>query len=72
MVGLWRAEVSVRRVGYIKERDSKKCRLKDCIKKTTEITCQMPEAFHFNDFELRDGELYYKDKSMSLTTGGKI
>ena len=34
--------------------------------KPTEITCQTPKAFHFNDFKL-----YYEDKSMSLTTGGK-
>ena len=39
--------------------------------KLTEITHQTPEAFHFNDLELRDGELYYKGKSMSLMTGGE-
>ena len=30
---------------------------------------QTPETFHFDDFKLRDGEMYYKDKSVSLTTG---
>ena len=40
--------------------------LKGCI----EITQQTPEAFHIADFELRDGELYWKGKSKSLTTGG--
>ena len=33
----------------------------------SEITCQNREAFHFDDFELRDGELYYKGKGMPLT-----
>ena len=27
---------------------------------------QTPEAFYFDDFELRGGDLYYKGKSMSL------
>ena len=39
----------------------------------SEETGQTPEAFHFNDFELRDGKLYYRDKSTSLTIrGGKL
>ena len=34
---------------------------------------QTSEAFHFDDFKLRDGELYYKDKSMLLMIrGGKL
>ena len=32
---------------------------------------QTPEAFHFEDFELRNGELYYRDKSTSLTIKGR-
>ena len=41
--------------------------------KLTEITCQTSEAFHFDDFELRGGELYYEGKSTSLMTGkGKL
>ena len=35
--------------------------------KLTEVTCQTPEAFHFDDFELRDGKLYYRDKINPLT-----
>ena len=37
--------------------------------KLTEIKCHTPEEFHFDDFELRDGELYYKGKSMPLMIG---
>ena len=34
---------------------------------------QTPEIFHFNDFELRDGKLYYRDKSNPLTNNwGKL
>ena len=29
---------------------------------------QTPEVFHFDKFEIRDGKLYYRDKSKSLTT----
>ena len=36
-------------------------------------TGQTPEAFHFDNFELRDGKLYYKGKSTSLAIrGGKL
>ena len=31
---------------------------------------QTPEAFHFDDFEIRYGKLYYRDKSTSLMIGG--
>ena len=40
-------------------------------RKLSEITCQNPEVFHLDNFQFRDGELYYKNKSMSLTTGGE-
>ena len=43
--------------------------VKGLYRKLSEITCQTSEAFHFNTFELSDGELYYEDKSMSLMTG---
>ena len=34
---------------------------------------QTSETFHLDYFELRDGELYYKGKSMPLTIrGGKL
>ena len=41
--------------------------------KLPEITCQTLEFFHLDYFELREGELYYKSKSKSLTIrGGKL
>ena len=33
---------------------------------------QIPEVFHFDDFEFRDRGLYYKGKSMSLTIRGQM
>ena len=34
---------------------------------------QTPEAFHFNDFKIKYGKLYYRDKSKPLTIrGGKL
>ena len=39
----------------------------------SEETGQTPEAFHFNDFKLRDGKLCYRDNSTSLMIkGGKL
>ena len=32
----------------------------------SEATVQIPEAFHFDYFEIRDGKLYYRDKRMPL------
>ena len=29
---------------------------------------QTPEAFHFDDFKIRDGKLYYRDKTVPLMT----
>ena len=47
--------------------------VKGLYQKLSEITCQTPEAFHFDNFELRNRELYYKGKNKSLTTeGGKL
>ena len=46
--------------------------LKDCIESYLE-TGQTTEAFHFDDFEIRDRKLYYRDKSTSVTIkGGKL
>ena len=39
--------------------------------KLSEITPQTAEVLHFNDFEFRDGKLYYRNKSMPLTKEGK-
>ena len=51
----------------------KEAQVEGLYQKLTEITCQTPEAFHFDDFELRDGKLYHKSKSISLMTeGGKL
>ena len=41
--------------------------------KLYEETGQTPEAFHVDNFEIRDGKLYYRDKSTSLMIrGGKL
>ena len=32
----------------------------------SEITYQTPEAFHFDDFKLSDGKLYYKERAYLL------
>ena len=47
-----------------KELDSK---VEVLYQKLTEITRQTPETFHFDDFELRNGKLYCRDKSNPLT-----
>ena len=39
----------------------------------SEETGQIPEVFHFDNFELMDGKLYYQGKSTSLMAkGGKL
>ena len=43
-------------------------RVEGLYRKLPERMGQTQEAFHFDDFEIRDGELYYRDKSVSLTT----
>ena len=44
--------------------------MKECVKglyqKLSQSEGKTPEAFHFDYFKLRDGELYYKGKSMPL------
>ena len=51
----------------------KEVQVEGLYQKQTEVTCQIPEAFHFDDFELRDGQLYQKGKSMPLVIrGGKL
>ena len=46
--------------------------IKDCVKELYEKLSkgrgENPEVFHLDHFELRDEELYYKDKRKSLTT----
>ena len=44
--------------------------VEELYRELSEITCQIPEAFHFNDFKLRDRKLYYRDKIMPLTIRG--
>ena len=47
--------------------------LKALYRKLSENIGQTSEAFHFNNFELRDRELYYKGKIRPLTIrGGKL
>ena len=42
-------------------------------RKLSENKHQTPEVFHLDYFKLRDGKLYYKGKSKSLTIkGGKL
>ena len=36
--------------------------------KLSESMGQTPDAFHFDDFKIRNGELYYKDKKTPMTT----
>ena len=57
------------------QRKTQRTRLKEVqveglYQKLAEVTCQTPEAFHFDDLELRDEELYHKYKSMLLTIAG--
>ena len=45
----------------------------DLYKKISESIGETPEAFHFDYFKLRDGELYYRGKRKTLTYGeGKL
>ena len=50
----------------------KEAQIEGLYRKLSEMTCQTPEVFHFDNFELRDEELYYKGKSKSLVTKGRI
>ena len=50
---------------------SKKHRLIGCIENYLKRTGQTPEAFHSDDFEVRDGKLYYRDKSTKRRSKGK-
>ena len=44
--------------------------VKGLYQKLSERRGKTSKAFHFDYFELRDGELYYKGKSKPLTFGG--
>ena len=46
--------------------------VKDLYKKLSENIGETPEAFHFDYFKLKDGELYYKGKRKPLTTKGEL
>ena len=47
--------------------------VKKLYRELSEITGQAPEAFQFDNFEHRDGKLYYRDKITPLTIrGGKL
>ena len=46
--------------------------VKDLYKKLSESRGETPEAFHFDYFKLKDGELYYKGNKKPLTTERKI
>ena len=46
--------------------------VKDLYKKLSENIGETPEAFHFDYFNLEDGELYYRGKRNPLTTKGEL
>ena len=50
----------------------KEAQVEGLYRKLSESIGQIPEVFHFDDFQLRDRGLYYKGKSMSLTISGQI
>ena len=45
---------------------------KDLYKKVSENIGETPEIFHYDYFELEDGELYYRGNRKTLTTRGKL
>ena len=45
--------------------------LKICVKAIRKIS-ETPEAFHFDYFKLKNGELYYRGKRKPLMTKGKL
>ena len=45
----------------------KEAQVEGLYRKLYEITGQTQEAFHFDDFEIKDGKLYYRDKTTPLT-----
>ena len=49
----------------------KEAQVEGLYRKLSESIGQIPEVFHFNNFEISDGELYYKGKGMTLMIGGK-
>ena len=46
--------------------------VKDLYKKLSENIGETPEAIHFDYFDFRDGELYYRGKRKPLKTKGKL
>ena len=47
-------------------------RVESLYKRLVENIGQTPDAIHTDLFEFRDGELYYKGKKKSLTSGGML
>ena len=46
--------------------------VKDLYKKLSENIGEIPEEFHYDNFKLEDGELYYRGKRKPLTTKGVL
>ena len=46
--------------------------IKGLYQKVSEKYSKTSDGFHFDYFELKDGELYYKGKSTPLTTRGEL
>ena len=46
--------------------------VRDLYKKLSENVGETPELFHYDFFELEDGELYYRGSRKPLTTEGKL
>ena len=57
-------------VGTSQRTELKKDYAKGLYKKASENLGQTPEAIHFDYFDLRDGELYYRSKNKPLTSEG--
>ena len=53
------------------ESENKSLQIRRVVLNAIERMGQASEAFHFNNFELIDGELYYKSKSRPLMIRGR-
>ena len=52
--------------GKTQKNRHKEMQVEGLYQKVTDVTCQTPEAFYFDDFEIRDKILYYRGKSNPL------
>ena len=52
---------------HLEEGKLKESFVEELYQELSEETSQTLEAFHFHNFELRDGELYYRNKRTPLT-----